>query len=366
MKELIRFTVRQKLFNITTLLINLILLAVIGVSLFADVLFVSPNNPVTVSLNSSTAFLYPYLAERSEVEYQISEKPVCADNAILLYDGGFVLMTSGSVKNIENQVRRDLKEALRERYAEKGDLLTNEYLKELEELENISVSEKKEEENTVYLTAAATAFYFLLSSLSSLAAADVSYDRSTGNLEMILSSLNPGQYLKARMAAGWMSFLIQASLAAGYLLVFTVIRFSYDGFTGIRIGFSVSMNAVKPGILSIVLMIMLMGSELLISQLMMVFVTLRAEKSSGHNQRVILFQAALMCLYYLSIHFSDKIMNFRLAVLIPFVNSVRECALLLEGKTRLLPVIIILVENAVILFSGGMIIERFCFKKISE
>ncbi len=366
MRELIRFTLRQKLFSITALLINLILLMVIGVSLFADVLFVSAENHVAVSLNQSTAQLYPYLVEGSEIDYRISEKPAAQDNVILLYDDGYVLMVNDSTENVSDLIRKDLKAALQKIYAEKGDLLTVQYLKELEEVENIRVIEKKRANSGLSLTLSATALYFLLSAFSALAASDVSYDRSTGNLEMILSSLNPGQYLKARMAGAWMALFIQVALAAVYLLLSAVIRFLYDGFSGIRISFSAYSMTVLPGIPSVLLMILIMMSELLISQLMMVFMTIRAKKSSGHNQQVILFQALLMIVYYLSIHFSDKIINSRPAVLLPFVNAVRECAFLLEGKNRLLPVIIILLENALILFSGIGLFERTCLKKISE
>ena len=113
------------------------------------------------------------------------------------------------------------------------------------------------------------------------------------------------------------------------------------------------------------LMILIMMSELLLSQMLTVFMTLRAHKSSGHNQQMILFQALLMGLYYLSLHIS-RIKDLPMTVLLPFVGSAGEGAFLLEGKIRLLPAAVVLAGNAVKVLSLYMIIERTCLRRIRE
>ena len=363
MKTLIRFTFREKMFNLTTVIINLILFTVIGVSVFADILFLDSTETATVNLDYSTRYLYPYLSQSSSVIYQISEK---ADNPVLHYDGGYELYLTGKGKDISGEIEEDLKKALKQTYSEKGDILTREYLKELEEIENVRIRQVSGDQTDTVLTLTGAVMYFLLSAFAALMANDINYDRNTGNLELILSCLKPREYLISRLIGSWLPLMIQSGLAVLYMTAFIAARMFYDGFEGMRNLLAVNAEIKLPGIVPIVMTAIIMTGVMLAIQFLMTGVALRERKSSEYGQKLVLFQAVLLCTHYLILHFSREIMQMDMFKFVPFVNALRECTLLLEGSGTLISCLTVMAETVLIILLEFRLIENCCFRKIGE
>ena len=363
MKALIRFTVREKMLNLTTVIINLILFTVIGVSVFADVLFLDTAETETVNLDYSTVHLYPYLSQSDRIIYQISEK---ADNPVLHYDRGYELYSVEKGKDVIDRVEEDLKKGLKRMYEEKGDILTREYLKELEEIENIRIRQNSGNRSDIYLTVTSAIMYFLLSAFAALTANDITYDRNTANLELILSCLKPREYLVARLTASWLPLLMQMGLTIIYFTVFIIARLAYDGFAGFGSALSVNPEIKMPGIISIVMTVIIMIEVLLKVQLFMADVALSEKKSSEYSQKLVLFQAVLLCMNYLVVHFSTVIINTKLFEFVPFINAIIGCSRMLEGDVDPFSCLLVMTEELLILVMEFRMIEKRCFRKIGE
>ncbi|MBR0137035.1 MAG: hypothetical protein IJM15_01325, partial [Erysipelotrichaceae bacterium] len=166
--------------------------------------------------------------------------------------------------------------------------------------------------------------------------------------------------------ASWLPLLMQMGLTIIYFTVFIIARLAYDGFAGFGSALSVNPEIKVPGIISIVMTVIIMIEVLLKVQLFMAGVALSEKKSSEYSQKLVLFQAVLLCMNYLVVHFSTVIINTKLFEFVPFINAIIGCSRMLEGDVDPFSCLLVMTEELLILVMEFRMIEKRCFRKIGE
>ena len=90
--------------------------------------------------------------------------------------------------------------------------------------EGIEVSEDRQ--NLIFMVI--TSIYFTMLSFSTTVANEVIYEKSTKTLELILTSVSAKAHFLSKMVVGWLAIFIQMLLVCGYLLLWFIIRNSFD------------------------------------------------------------------------------------------------------------------------------------------
>lgn len=245
MKELVEFSLKRRFFNSATILLNLLLFIAFGLLFHADKLLDMINPDMFASqivyLNNIDEKISDALMqiEQEGFEFIVTDK----QNALLIEENpkSFVLEHHENYELISQY-------PINSTYAEAIDtlltqvhqmLLLNELQNDnhpIEGLMSVIVTDKKPLINDVDLSAdkqnllfmVITSIYFTMLSFSTSVANEVIYEKSTRQLELILTSVSAKIHFLSKMIVGWLSILIQFTAVLLSGLFWFIVRNSSD------------------------------------------------------------------------------------------------------------------------------------------
>lgn len=245
MNTLIRFSLKRKFLNKSTLVFNLLIFAVIGCIFFADkiVNFINPDtfDPLKVYLSAE---LYKEKDSFTSMDdlYEICE-----------YKGEDLNRNEIKVSKTENGYEVISLYGLDAYDREKVNYLLSSYqenkyfethdpsiLLELEEIDHpevnyksINESDALDADRQTFAFSIVTSLYFTSLSFCTTIATEVIYEKSSKILEMILTTIKPREHFYAKLIAGWLSVILQSGLSISVLLLWLTIRQGMDKGKGL-------------------------------------------------------------------------------------------------------------------------------------
>lgn len=247
MKELVSFSLRRRFFNGTTILLNVLLcivacgvlfadkvLEVVNPSLFDDQrIYLNLDDVVEETLMNLDTEGVEFIVDDREYKVLIEEDPKAY---VLYFDDGYKVASYYSIDENLVEILRSMMQRVHETLTLASTLTIEEFeilnqeldLKNVVIQENVSMGSQKQ--NLVFMII--TAIYFTMLSFSTSVANEVIYEKSTRQLELILTSVSAKSHFLSKMMVGWLGILIQASCIAVYVLFAGIMRHLYDGGKG--------------------------------------------------------------------------------------------------------------------------------------
>ena len=245
MKTLIRFSLKRKFLNKSTLIFNLLIFTVIGCLAFADKIaeWIAPDSfdPLILYLSEDLYEDVDLFNEDDELyllkEYQkedLARREVKISRA---EEGYEVISLYGLSEYEESVVRYALSSYQENVYFQTHDISS--YL-ELEEVRNPVVSTKSiytndamRADRQTFAFSVVTSLYFTSLSFCTAIATEVISEKSEKILEMILTAIRPREHFYAKLCAGWLSVLLQSGMSVSILLLWLSIRQGIDRGKGL-------------------------------------------------------------------------------------------------------------------------------------
>ncbi len=245
MCELVKFSLKRRFVNTAAILLNVMLCLVLGAALFADKL-VDLINPqlfeerVIYLCNLDERIVDSlFESEQSGLKFIVSEEDpkrlITEDNRamVLEYQQGYVLHTLykadsllvHSLSALLSQTHQTLALLSLVTSSEEFESIMSPILIE-NQVQNEGIEVSEDRQNLIFMVI--TSIYFTMLSFSTTVANEVIYEKSTKTLELILTSVSAKAHFLSKMVVGWLAIFIQMLLVCGYLLVWFIIRNSYD------------------------------------------------------------------------------------------------------------------------------------------
>lgn len=248
MQVLIAFSLKRRFLNASTLLLNVLLALIITAAFFADEI---------------VNFINPSLFDEQKVYLQVDE--VVSEALMQMEMEGIVFETTD--KSAAEIIEEDAKAYVlthEENYQlitkypidETTQLLFNEILTSVHQ--NLALSEVLQEEALAYsqiqiqveneamqkdvdvdpnkqnlIFMIITSIYFTMLSFSTSVANEVVYEKSTRQLELILTSVSAKTHFLSKMLIGWLSILLQLGCTIFFVVSAFLLRNSYDQGIGL-------------------------------------------------------------------------------------------------------------------------------------
>ena len=248
MQVLIAFSLKRRFLNASTLLLNVLLALIITAAFFADEI---------------VNFINPSLFDEQKVYLQVDE--VVSEALMQMGMEGIVFETTD--KSAAEIIEEDAKAYVlthEENYQlitkypidETTQLLFNEILTSVHQ--NLALSEVLQEEALAYsqiqiqveneamqkdvdvdpnkqnlIFMIITSIYFTMLSFSTSVANEVVYEKSTRQLELILTSVSAKTHFLSKMLIGWLSILLQLGCTIFFVILAFLLRNSYDQGIGL-------------------------------------------------------------------------------------------------------------------------------------
>lgn len=248
MQVLIAFSLKRRFLNASTMLLNVLLALIITAAFFADEI---------------VNFINPSLFDEQKVYLQVDE--VVSEALMQMEMEGIVFETTD--KSAAEIIEEDAKAYVlthEENYQlitkypidETTQLLFNEILTSVHQ--NLALSEVLQEEALAYsqiqiqveneamqkdvdvdpnkqnlIFMIITSIYFTMLSFSTSVANEVVYEKSTRQLELILTSVSAKTHFLSKMLIGWLSILLQLGCTIFFVVSAFLLRNSYDQGIGL-------------------------------------------------------------------------------------------------------------------------------------
>lgn len=248
MKELIRFSLKRRFFNGATILLNVLLCVFISCACFADKI-VDMINPTMfddqkIFLNIHDSIEEGLMAmEQTGLEFiQNEDDP---KEIIHKYPKAYVLTFDKGYKvtsqyKIDSEIMAAI-EAMLDNVHKLNFMNESLSLEEIVimnqtyEVENVVLDEDVQmdtnKKNVVFMVI--TSIYFAMLSFSTSVANEVIYEKSTRQLELILTSVSAKTHFLSKMTVGWLTIVIQMGSAVVYGVILLLIRNMYDSGKGL-------------------------------------------------------------------------------------------------------------------------------------
>lgn len=247
MKELVKFSLKRRFWNSAAILLNVLLCLVVCGVLFADKLIelVNPSllDVQRIYLNVDEKIENALLNVESGLDFIVdnrsSEEILDKDSKayVLYYEEGYKLASQyevpqemmALVESLVGDVHRNL--MLSESLSiEEMEAMNQSYMIEnVVEYESIQMNSDKQ--NLIFMVI--TSIYFTMLSFSTSVANEVIYEKSTRQLELILTSVSAKTHFLSKMAVGWLAILIQAFLLGSYIIAGGFLRILFDEGRGL-------------------------------------------------------------------------------------------------------------------------------------
>lgn len=248
MKELIQFSLKRRFFNGATLILNILLCLFISCACFADkiVELVNPTMfedqkmylDIDETIENGLIAIEPeglkFIQTNKKAKEIISENPKAY---VLTFDDGYKITSQYklddeivvAVESMLDSVHKT--NFMNESLSVEEIILMNQTC----EVENIVLEESVEmdtnKQNVVFMFI--TSIYFAMISFSTSVANEVVYEKSTRQLELILTSVDAKTHFISKMTVGWLTIIIQVGSAVFYGIIFLLIRNFYDSGKGL-------------------------------------------------------------------------------------------------------------------------------------
>lgn len=289
MKELCRFTLKQKFSNFSTVIINMLIIVIIAVVFNFDRIVFNQGKTV-INLDETTDYLFDELEDTDEIKYQLSTEK--KDGCILHYDENFKLKCEQGISNDNLEtIENEIKEVMEKEYESNADLLTREYIKEYKRIEDITIDYKKDKDSQK--TAVLSILYFLLNIAGPLISNEIISDKNENHYEMLVSCIGKKKYFYSKIISGYLGIIFQLLLVVLYVAVNALIRWNYDGFSGLLLfsGLNTTKDIIKIPIVSVMLSVVTV-------QFILLFFTTQSRSTQESSQKQTLFYLIIMFIYY--------------------------------------------------------------------
>ena len=243
MKELISFSLKRRFFNGATILLNVLLCILACGVFFGDkvINFVNPSmledqriylnidetvESVLLSLESSGV---EFISDKRDYKELIHESPRAY---VLYFDDGYKVASQYRIDEDLLSILQGMMQRVHETMMLSATLTVEEYelLNQELEVENVVIQEEvsmdSDKENLVFMVI--TSIYFTMLSFSTSVANEVIYEKSTRQLELVLTSVSAKVHFLSKMIVGWLGIIIQAVCVVGYVLLAAFFRNMYD------------------------------------------------------------------------------------------------------------------------------------------
>lgn len=248
MKELVSFSLRRRFMNNASLLLNILLCGIVCCVLFVDkiievinpsmledqIIYMQLDPYLEASLSQFNQSGIQFLHDETEKEELIEKHP---KSYVLYYDQGYKLMSQFP---IQKEILQSIQSVLQNIHHQLtlNDFLTIEEQKVLNttmELENVATHQKdqlnSDKQNLVFMVI--TSIYFTMLSFSTSVANEVIYEKSTRQLELILTSVSAKTHFLSKMLSGWLAIMAQALIFGCFVIISLVFRNLYDESRGL-------------------------------------------------------------------------------------------------------------------------------------
>ena len=248
MKELVKFSLKRRFCNSATVLLNVLLCLVVSAVLFADQLIQLVNPSM---LESQKIFLnvdeviasFLMNMEQEGIEFIADKSP--SEEILKKYPKAFVLYYEEGYKMAsEYEASKEMIQAIEAILQNVHQTLTLNECLSIEEMEQLNQSLKIEnivshqdvamdtdKQNLVFMVI--TSIYFTMLSFSTSVANEVIYEKSTRQLELILTSVSAKTHFLSKMTVGWLAILVQVMMMVIYVLAAGLVRLMFDEGRGL-------------------------------------------------------------------------------------------------------------------------------------
>lgn len=245
MSELVKFSLKRRFINTSTILLNVMLCLVLGAAFFADKIvdIINPqlfDERIIYLCNLDESISQSLLeSDQTGIKFIVSEEHpevlVKEDNtAIALeYQQGYIMHTLykadsllvASLSALLSQTHQTLALSTLVSSAEEFESIMSPINIE-NKVMNESVEVSEDRQNLIFMVI--TSIYFTMLSFSTTVANEVIYEKSTKTLELILTSVSAKAHFLSKMIVGWLAIFIQMLLVCVYLFVWFIIRNGVD------------------------------------------------------------------------------------------------------------------------------------------
>lgn len=261
MSELVKFSLKRRFINTSTILLNIMLCLVLGAAFFADKIvdLINPqlfderiiylcnlDDTITQSLLESEQTGIKFIVSEEDPEALVKEN----NSAVALeYQQGYIMHTLykadsilvASLSALLSQTHQTLALSSLVSSAEEFESIMSPINIENKVL-NESVEVSEDRQNLIFMVI--TSIYFTMLSFSTTVANEVIYEKSTKTLELILTSVSAKAHFLSKMIVGWLAIFIQMLLVCVYILMWFIIR------NGVDQGSKLIAMASKAGLLN--------------------------------------------------------------------------------------------------------------------
>lgn len=248
MKILIAFSLKRRFMNASTCLLNVLLAIIILGAFFADeiVSWINPSlfedqkvylqvdEVVGQAIMNAEIKGLSFEMTQTKPQVLIEQDPRAL---VLVHQNNYQLFSKYPLDSSYIQVFDSLLTeihqtlAIQERLNEEAQLYAQiqEHVENQAILKDVSVNTDKQ--NIIFMII--TSIYFTMLSFSTSVANEVVYEKSTRQLELILTSISAKTHFLSKMLIGWLSILVQFSCTVLFVLLGLLIRNSYDQGMGL-------------------------------------------------------------------------------------------------------------------------------------
>lgn len=248
MRELVKFSLKRRFFNHATILLNILLCVVVCGVVFADriidlvnpsmldhqKIFLMVDHHLQDALMELDTQGVEFLPAEGTKEALLNEAPKAY---VLYYEEGYKLYSQYEIPKEMKQMVTSVLQNIHQNMV-LSESLTEQQLKALNQeftVENVVVNQEIEmnsdKQNLVFMVM--TSIYFTMLSFSTSVANEVIYEKSTRQLELILTSVSAKTHFLSKMLVGWLGIVVQAICLGVDVVLALMLRICFDEGRGL-------------------------------------------------------------------------------------------------------------------------------------
>lgn len=383
MKAMIKFSLKRRFANSSTIILNLMLFVMIGAVFFSDHIIdmINPDmlKPGVIYVENVDEEWIDKLNEIEQETFKFKKKTknskLDSTHYYLSFKDNFVLTSfyevDAPLKLALEQMLTSVKQQmiLEEQFSNSNLLLEYETPIVVDtkiKHKSVDVSSDKKSLITMVLTS----IYFMMLSFASGVANEVINEKATKTLELILTSISAKTHFLSKMLAGWLMIFIQCISVLSYIVFWFIVRNGMDHGSGLmkmvyKLGFISediksfqalfhSFEFTSSFIILVVLILLFLFMGILFVQVILVVVSSFITSVEEASNIQAPFYFVLVCVYYLSIsintpyHMSEGI-GYYLSFL-PFFSMLFMPSRLLLMKVNIYEILFALLINGISIY----------------
>ena len=326
MKELIKFDLRRRFVNRTTIIVNILIFLLILCCFHIDYILQDETNIDTVLVDTSLIEYRQLFIEMSddELTYKFSDKENKENEVILHLNESWQIISKYEMgQKIKDRITNDIKKVVTKKYKSSHKFLSffiDEYL-------NISpkVIVKNEEVIDGSIVMILGISFFLIINYGCSSSNEIIVEKSSGVLSILLTNVEAKKHLLEKIIVSYIIFLVQLVIIIVQLLISYFIRFIQDGCLGLQLFISRYLiistegNVNELTIEKMILIAMIMIFNLLLVQLIIILIT--SKYTNGQQMAAFqgLLYVGLLIIYYLIMIVSEQLIKSELIKYLSYI-----------------------------------------------